>query len=339
MAALERSRESRQSPSSIRNRQIVEDQSEDKPESIESQINSTAEDRAWTIIDQEISEWHYVCGTDRPFWWSPEPKDNQSKSSIPSMHGESIQNKEDYGNIRQYYNLENRDLPEAIMNDPNSTDAVATTIALQLLSACFTLAPSSLNSPTAEYTLSSNVPDPRMISSLRMHTHYRYSPSFGHGARNPSPIEGWSTCENLTRSPSLRTIDKQVATPKSFTTASRHSRRRKMQDTSSGSLHHKCPKPVFESTDSTSSQVVDDEPYRKAALALFGSMSMKSKSLASKGSLMKYINDEKVLYQKVLPNMNYSLQPVIRSTPHPVYTQPIRGNVIQKFAFSTSNRL
>ncbi|KAK6609135.1 hypothetical protein H4I96_03066 [Botrytis cinerea] len=123
---------------------------------IDSDLDSEAEEVSWDIINKEIHEWQYVCRTGRPFWWSPEFK---------STHSSDIQE-------------------------------LAKVIAVQLLGACFTLAPEylvPLTSTLASYNRKggSKLPDSRMISSLRMHTQFRYSPCFGHQARGTSPIQPW----------------------------------------------------------------------------------------------------------------------------------------------------
>jgi len=316
MASPKRSRGSRQSLSLIGNGRGVEGQ----PESVNKPISNAAEDQASNIIDQEIFEWQYACMTGRPFWWSPDSGYTRYRNSPPRRHCPRIFNKEADRTIDSDCSLNIRDLSEANMNDPKTKNSVAHHVALQLLSACFTLPPTSLNSPTPDYTSSSKISDPRMISSLRMHTRYRYSPSFGHEARNPSPIEGWSSYEDFARPPSPGTIGKQVATLKYFKAGSRRRRRRQRHNTGHES----------ESVESSSSKVLDDEPYRKAAFALFEASLKQCKSQAAKSLSVKYFDDDKESHQKTMANMKYSLQPMIRSEPHPVYIQPVRGNVTTK---------
>jgi hypothetical protein len=90
---------------------------------------------------------------------------------------------------------------EAHLADPaGPVDDLAHMVAVQLLGACFTMPPDqTIGIPPSNYVASdcptSNstiIPDPRMTSSLRMHTHFRYSPCFGHQARNSSPIQLWT---------------------------------------------------------------------------------------------------------------------------------------------------
>jgi hypothetical protein len=70
-------------------------------------------------------------------------------------------------------------------------------IAVHLLGACFTLPPEHIPSykSSVDHCFdtpgSREMPNSRLISSLRMHTDARYSPSFGHQARNTSPANRW----------------------------------------------------------------------------------------------------------------------------------------------------
>lgn len=83
------------------------------------------------------------------------------------------------------------------INGPDHFQALTTRIAVQLLATCFTLpleserssrSPVSYRSRSFPIGLSS---DPRLISSLRLHTQFRNSPALGHNARNSSPALAW----------------------------------------------------------------------------------------------------------------------------------------------------
>lgn len=88
-------------------------------------------------------------------------------------------------------------MSDSYLADSSTVQDLAHLVAIQLLGACFTLPPDHiLGAPSPNYSGlsehgSSNVPSPRMISSLRLHTHFRYSPCFGHQARSPSPVQLW----------------------------------------------------------------------------------------------------------------------------------------------------
>ncbi|KAH8665723.1 hypothetical protein BGZ60DRAFT_377924, partial [Tricladium varicosporioides] len=199
MAHPKMRRESRRSLSVISN---AADRELD--ESLESGVNLVkeiaAEEISWHIIDQEIAEWQYMCETGRPFWWSPKSKQQRLKRlkmrarNTPPFRPWA---KELDRNRLPTYSDRRRAVSEGYLTDPNNENAIAHMVAVQLLGSCFTLPPECvIDIPPPNYTTlekyeTSSLPDPRMISSLRLHTQFRYSPCFGHEARNPSPIHSW----------------------------------------------------------------------------------------------------------------------------------------------------
>lgn len=162
----------------------------------DSDLDSEAEEISWSIINREIHEWQYVCRTGRPFWWSPE-----FKMSTPSHRSREEASTRAW--MREITDdskprLRNRYLTMDDSNLADSSDVqeLARVIAVQLLGSCFTLAPEYLvplpSAPTSYNRKGdSKLPDSTMISSLRMHTQFRYSPCFGHQARSTSPIQPW----------------------------------------------------------------------------------------------------------------------------------------------------
>lgn len=163
--------------------------------------SAAAEDMSWNIIDREIFEWQYVCETGRPYWWSSEMKDNRIKKLHTRFNSES---RNWMKNIDQRakpeYSKKRRAVTDTYLADPAVFDNVqdlAYLIAVQLLGACFTLPPDCVvGIPAPAYTIVNRnggtlISDPRLISSLRMHTHFRYTPSFGHHARSSSPVSIW----------------------------------------------------------------------------------------------------------------------------------------------------
>ena len=98
-----------------------------------------------------------------------------------------------------------RPIQLSILNNIRGSDrfqAFTTMIAVQLLATCFTLPPESERCPrppASYYDRSCPIgpsSDPRLISSLRLHTHFRNSPALGHNARNSSPALAWPGCRN-----------------------------------------------------------------------------------------------------------------------------------------------
>ncbi|PSS08944.1 hypothetical protein M430DRAFT_61349 [Amorphotheca resinae ATCC 22711] len=159
--------------------------------------DNEAEKLSGGIIDQEIFEWQYVCRTGRPYWWSPE-----SKYKRLNRLGQNLANKTNPRTWREVddgpkeeYTARRRAVSDSFLADPNTVEDMAHMVAVRLLSSCFTLPPDpNTRVPSPTYIMSTkdrtpSLPDSRMISSLRMHTGYRYSPCFGHQARNTSPVQ------------------------------------------------------------------------------------------------------------------------------------------------------
>jgi hypothetical protein len=161
-----------------------------------------SENMAWEVINREISEWQNVCQTGRPSWWSPASNWTQGGArSTRQEEGHAIplwrRNPDHVHRPWQRYDKQRRAVTDSYLTNENKVQDLAHLIAVQLLSACFTLPPEHISSCTSsayhcfDTPSPSEVPDSRLISSLRMHTEARYSPSFGHQARNTSPVYRW----------------------------------------------------------------------------------------------------------------------------------------------------
>ena len=158
-----------------------------------------ADESFWDVIDREIYEWQYVCRTGHPYWWSPKARLghlNMSRSKLCYEPNSRIWVGEVNELRRDEYNARRRAVSDSFLKDPNTVDDMAHMVAVQLLSSCFTLPP-EFTAPVSSQNISlpdmSRSPglstlDAPLISSLRMHTRYRYSPSFGHQGRNTSPV-------------------------------------------------------------------------------------------------------------------------------------------------------
>lgn len=157
-----------------------------------------AEKFSWDIIDQEIYEWQSVCRTGRPYWWSPKAKYDRLNAASARLANEPCSHlwaKEADDGPKFEYNVRRRAVSDSFLADPNAVGDMAHMIAVQLLSSCFTLPPDIVQVPQQSRTLSGknmlqgyDFSDSQMISSLKMHTRYRYSPCFGHQGRNSSPV-------------------------------------------------------------------------------------------------------------------------------------------------------
>jgi len=171
--------------------------SEGKPDAA---IDAVMEELASNIIDREIYEWQYVCETGRPYWWSPEQKYHRLRRLLPRKSHEIspriwMRDVDEHSKAKD--NVRRRSVSESCEIDLVNVHSLAHMVAIQILSSCFTLPPDQvLGIPSPNYQTfdkagATRIPDPRMISSLRMHTQFRYSPCFGHQARNTSPVQVW----------------------------------------------------------------------------------------------------------------------------------------------------
>ena len=192
-----RARRSRQSLSLINNQSSA---SLDDNDVAQKASHSLAREKmAWKVINREIAEWQNVCHTGRPSWWSPASRGTRrvrSQSSISrdmSAFGtnEWVDEAEDLYYPGLCFEYERR--KDAAKDGQPWLQELAFLIAVQLLSACFTLPVEQFSSYRNGIHITYDtygvpeMPDERLISSLRMHTNYRWSPAFGHEARTTSP--------------------------------------------------------------------------------------------------------------------------------------------------------
>jgi len=192
-------RVSRQSLSAISNKSIL---SPDDPEIAYKLARSLSREKlAWKIINREIAEWQNVCQTGRPSWWSPASRGTRrlrSQSSINRDMSTFVTKArpdeiDDFSYPGLYFESEKRGATDNDKEDHPRVHELIFVIAIQLLSACFTLPADQFSSykPSANLRFdafgSNYIPDARLISSLRMHTNYRWCPAFGHEARSTSP--------------------------------------------------------------------------------------------------------------------------------------------------------
>lgn len=191
-------RVSRQSLSAISNKSIL---SPDDPEIAYKLARSLSREKlAWKIINREIAEWQNVCQTGRPSWWSPASRGtrrlrsqssiNRDMSTVTKPRPDEI---DDFYYPGLYSESEKRGATDNDREDHPRAHELIFVIAIQLLSACFTLPADQFSSYKSPANLrfdafgSNYIPDARLISSLRMHMNYRWCPAFGHEARNTSP--------------------------------------------------------------------------------------------------------------------------------------------------------
>lgn len=356
-----RLRKSRASLSSIGNRstQGMDGSSDTKADAEE---DSFSDELTWNIIDREIFEWQYACRTGRPHWWSPEsrysrlrklpPRLTREPPPRPEMRGVDERPKTDYGNKR-------RAISDSYLAGQVGVENLAHLVAIQLLGSCFTLPPDHNGMLLPDYTSydlngSENSPDPRLISSLRLHTHFRYSPCFGHQARNTSPVQLWSGAyDGPSPNTSPLPMTTGFQTPVIGTSGSRPRRcgsRRPLNVTegseSNCSLENQAEDYVnsFEkcNLDPTASvtawyrrQGIDDDNARRMILTYIpgesGARRQQPKAVQIDGDMDIPQGYRGVQSSPRTPKTNYSLQPVIRSEPHHVFVQPVRELVVKRW--------
>ncbi|KAH6694243.1 hypothetical protein BKA61DRAFT_662918 [Leptodontidium sp. MPI-SDFR-AT-0119] len=339
----QKSRENRQSLSSIGN--CVDrrfDGSSDEREDVHE-----GDTLSWDIIDQEIYEWQYVCQTGRPYWWSPESKYSRLKRYQPRLMNEPAPKfwmRELDDRPKPAYAEKRRAVSDNYFCDPKTIHDLAHLVAIQLLGACFTLPPDHiLGIPAPNYTIdktSARLPDSRMISSLRMHTQFRYSPGFGHQARNTSPVQAWPK-SFVTTSPGFSS---PIADIGSSASASRRKERRRTLNLTDGSgccgsldsdgehLARSCSS--NDGLDSESKKT--HHPQRTSHTGYTPMMESYSGRHAiehhrRKTSTRQSKDKAAKEPERVEPKTNYRLEPVIRSEPHHVFIQPVRELVVKRW--------
>ncbi|KAL3423306.1 hypothetical protein PVAG01_05053 [Phlyctema vagabunda] len=341
-------RSSRESLSSISNKSIeIKDTTTDsKP--IKFRAESKADDLAWKVIDREIFEWQYVCRTGRPYWWSPESKCLRLKKIQPRVFhvpNPRIWRKEWDDSPKPDYDITRRTMSESYLADPSKIGDVAQLIAIQLLSACFTIPPDHAGTPAPNNMTFGKAKFPdlleyRMISSLRMHTHFRYSPAFGHQPRNTSPVESWPRTYESYDGPAgnLEASEADIEPPGTALRRQKSRRQRvhralHMSDDSSSS---------YNSQDNSQ----DNRKLRRSSSAN-GSSSFitdanfteqRSRRRRPRGRQMPSLNSDEVDaddtsrgYHTTSSKSRNTLTSVLRSEPHPVYIQPVKELVVRRW--------
>ena len=330
-------------------------------------VDVEAGEQAWSVIDREIHEWQYVCRTGRPYWWSPESKASRLQK-LPQWHltelSPRIWVRELDDDLKPAYESRRRAVSDSYLTDPNTMQDLAHIVAIQLLGACFTLPPDQISGeyPPANYTSSdehdfSNTPDPRMISSLRLHTHFRYSPCFGHQARNTSPVQIWPGKYDgpspAAASPAFDATGIQTPVIVTSEIAGRGRRVHRALNPTESSPGSSCSLESHRDDLSRSSNCTLDSSVTGTAWSsgkggknVHHTESTKEKQsasghrrrpLASPLYTLKGNDDIDIAkaYRGVTPSKppasNYTLQPVIRSEPHHVFIQPVRELVVKRW--------
>lgn len=133
---------------------------------------------SYEIINNEILDYRNICRTGRPSWcfrrkeaWNGNFEDEMDFVHQLEQHRRGVFDLSSSGRVLG--------------------DDVVHFVAIQLLGSCFTLSPEQLSLGGSIYHSSNTsdwrFPGPGFMSTLRMHTIHRYSPAFGHHARDSSP--------------------------------------------------------------------------------------------------------------------------------------------------------
>lgn len=340
-----RSRGTRQSLSSISNssdRRLDGTSDGDEASRAKDQVS-------WEIIDREIFEWQYVCQTGRPYWWSPESRYTRLKKLQPMRLNESnlrIWTKELDDRPKPAYAAQRRAVSDNYFCDPSAVDDLAHMIAVQLLGACFTLPPGHILSIPSPHHAESDIPAygalgrPRMISSLRMHTHFRYSPSFGHQARNTSPVQAWPKSSGSASPAAADTPSKQK--PRSRRSSwfrNRHTRggvNGSHSSLSSDGEHGKDSgskkggrESSFRAPGNWKGMHEDMQPgYGEGPSSCAYHVVTRRQNVSHSRD---HSQDEANVDISAPRDFNYSLQPVLRSEPHHIFIQPVRELVVKRW--------
>lgn len=239
------------------------------------------------------------------------------------------------------------------INCPDRFQAMITMIAVQLLATCFTLPPESerYSRPPASYRHrsfpSGSSSDPRLISSLRLHTHFRNSPALGHHARNSSPTLAWPggrsgpsreerLAEDISRQRRLHKLGESQRLGKGVNS------RRAWSKASSGEIERESGIVVTStslrrrSRSSNEMTTSHSAPcQRRKVDRLYGRPRRFDSPPAAMPSQTSGTQRARPIWRKSRLNgtgsHRWSFQPILRSEDHPVFIQPVKDHIIKRW--------
>lgn len=369
-------RRQRQSLSAISNKSIITNDGAEISSRVASRLNR--EKLAWETINSEILEWQAVCRTGRPSWWSPASRwtrqrriRSRTSRDLASMGtAECAELGDIWSTPAQLFEQQK----QISKGGTSSTQEQAFITAVQLLSVSFTLPVEQFENykSSAMYfaNLASNgVPDARLISSLRMHTDYRWSPAFGHEARSTSPEYLRRATNSGGGLPLASLGDAPLSLDLSYSGRSRRSKRRRRRhrvryvtpaDTSRQEHVEKVdgqtsnpvlPRPALSSPalnsaeESFSNSTRQTESHHlmpaRGAYSCPVSPTLTTKSAGSRPTRLQHNLPTQVEIDEPpqetpqprwqLESSRYTLEPAIRSEPHPVFIQPVKELVVKSW--------
>lgn len=358
-------RRQRQSLSAISNKSIVTSDDAEISSRLANRLNR--EKLAWETINSEILEWQTVCRTGQPSWWSPASRwtrqrraRSRTSRDIASFGGVECDGLGDnWTTPAQLFEQQKH-----ISKGSSNTQEQAFITAVQLLSVSFTLPVKQFenykNSAMYFSSLASDgVPDARLISSLRMHTDYRWSPAFGHEARSTSP-EYLRKATHGGELPLASLGDAPLSLDLSHSGRRRRSKRKRKRhrvryvtpaDTSRqehvGNVDGQRPNPDLRSFasnsvegsfgDSMKSHLVPGRSSHSCPV----SPTLTAKEIRSRATRLRHHLPTQVEIDEPpketpqprwqLESSRYTLEPAIRSEPHPVFIQPVKELVVKSW--------
>lgn len=318
--------------------------------------DDSEESMSRNAIDREIFEWQYVCQTGRPYWWSPQSKYarlQKLQQRMAKEHNAEAQAYTSKTDSPAQHDMRRQTVSDSYFAEQTSFHDLAHTIAVRLLGACLTLHPDSITAVTPEYTRNddgvSELRAPQLISSLRMHTHFRYSPSFGHQARNTSPVQLWPGRFDGPKSSSSPVGSNTGTSTPNIGTSSPCSRRprlhRALNNTEGSETREEdeedeedyirtCDNneldPTVQNRAWYSREGIQDSNNRAFILSHMSGSARRRRPTRTPEPSREDIPSPSTAVTSA-PKSRYRLQPVIRSEPHHVFIQPVRELVVKRW--------
>lgn len=281
-----------------------------------SSLRFHVDNSVWDVIHQEVMNWRDSS------WTSMNLPGNKTSFTLclPAW------------DAQQPTGLSNDD-------DPLRKRVVAQMISVQLLASCFT-PPQSMNTLTLpsswyhkKYQADDNWLNTRLVSSLRQHTQWTYSPAFGHQARNNSAASLLPDRDDaLSREALLAeqvSINRRLRQMKDGATKESADTKRRRQNEVPGDepkrgrfLRSRLRHRLRKSEKSASSQRV-----------LQGLLSPPPEALSPRGRVeQKNVLIVRSLQVRKLSNNGHRrfLEPVLRYENHPVFVQPVKDYVMRR---------
>lgn len=212
-------------------------------------------------------------------------------------------------------------------------------ISVQLLASCFT-PPQDMNTltlPSCWYPKENQTDDnwlsTTLVSSLRQHTQWKYSPAFGHQARNNSTASLSEKDDALSREALLAepvSLNRRLRQKEDGATKESIDMKRCRRSEMSGDepkyrrlLSARFGTRLRKSEKSASSQRVPQEPFS------YGPGTSNPRGMVEQNNVLKVIRDLRV--RKLNNDVHRrSLEPVLRSEDHPVFVQPVKDYVMRR---------